>query len=415
MFGLLSPWWLAGLGALAIPVALHLWSRRGGRPIRVGSIRLVSGSPPATRRSWTIQDPRLLALRCAVLAVLVLALAGPYWVPTTTRKHVQALVSRDIMGREALIDSLHRAGLPVASLDSATSATPNFWAALRRADRMAEPGTQLVVFAPDLLRYFRGVRPALRTRVEWHTRPAAAQTTPARPAPAARLVSIFADPSRLDDARYVSAALGAAGEATGIPAVVSLRPATVSGLGNGGLADWIIWLSDHPIPASIRQHVRQGGVLLSDAGTPTAARFHSRIVTGSEPTDAWLTRAASGPAIGEGAPIWSDGTGSPLLTVALEGHGLAYRFNSRFVPAWSDFVLRPAFPLAIARLWATGTSNAATDQRRITLQQLTPDLDPASSPAPNHSRRSLFLPVWVLAMLLFLAERWVSRRPRVTG
>lgn len=414
MLGLLSPWWLAGLGALAIPVALHLWSRRGGRPIRVGSIRLLSGSPPATRRSWTIQDPWLLVLRCAVLGVLVLALAGPYWVPTTSGTHVQALVSRDIMGREALIDSLHRVGLPAASLDSVTSGTPNFWAALRRADRAAEPGTQLVVFAPDLLRYFRGVRPALRSRVEWHSRPAAAQTEPARPAPAARLVSIFADPSRVDDARYVSAAFGAAGEATGIPAVVSLRPATAAGVGDGGgPADWIIWLSDHPIPTSIRQRVRQGGVLLSDAGRPAAARSRSRIVTGSEPTDAWLMRAASGPALG--APIWSDGTGAPLLTVALEGRGLAYRFNSRFFPAWSDFVLRPAFPLAIARLWATGASNAAADQRRITVQQLTPDLDPETSPAPNRSHRSLFLPIWALAMLLFLVERWVSRRPRVTA
>jgi hypothetical protein len=124
-------------------------------------------------------------------------------------------------------------------------------------------------------------------------------------------------------------------------------------------------------------------------------------------------RAASGPALG--APIWSDGTGAPLLTVALEGRGLAYRFNSRFFPAWSDFVLRPAFPLAIARLWATGASNAAADQRRITVQQLTPDLDPETSPAPNRSHRSLFLPIWALAMLLFLVERWVSRRPRVTA
>lgn len=414
MLGLLSPLWLAGLGALAVPVALHLWSRRGGRPIRVGSIRLLSGSPPATRRRWTIQDPWLLSLRCAVLAALVLALAGPSWVPRTRGTHVQALVARDIMGREVLIDSLHRAGLPVASLDSVSSVTPNFWAALRRADRTAEPGTQLVVFAPDLLRYFRGVRPALRSRVEWHSRPAAAQTAPARPAPAARLVFIFADPSRLDDARYVSAALGAAGEATGIPAVVSLRPTMAASVGDGGPAAWIFWLSDQPIPSSIRQHVRQGGVLLSDAGMPAAARFHSRIVTGSEPTDAWLTRTVSGPAIG--APIWSDGTGSPLLTVALEGRGLAYRFNSRFVPAWSDFVLRPAFPLAIARLWATGSvSNAAADHRRITVQQLTPDLDPEAPPAPSNARRSLFLPVWVLAMLLFLAERWMSRRPRVTA
>ena len=99
MLGLLSATWLAGLAALAVPIALHLWSRRGGRTILVGSIRLLAGAPPATRRSWTIQDPWLLALRCAVLVTLVFALAGPYWIPVSSARHTVALVAQDVANR----------------------------------------------------------------------------------------------------------------------------------------------------------------------------------------------------------------------------------------------------------------------------------------------------------------------------
>ena len=412
MLGLLSPVWLAGLGALAVPVALHLWSRRGGHPVRVGSIRLLAGSPPATRRSWTVQEPWLLALRCAVLAAIALALAGPYWTSTGVGGRTLALVARDVRDRDALVDSLHRAGVPVSLLDSAASGIPNLWTALRRADRLAARGTRLVVFAPDLLRYFRGERPALRSQVEWHTRAAAASAAPAQAPPQARIVAVFADAARLDDARYVRAAFEAAGSATGIAAIVSLRPANAAAL--AGTADWLVWLSDRAIPDSLLAQVQRGAVLLSDAGVAAAPRHHSRIVTGSQPSDAWLTSAPSGTGETVGAPVWADGTGSPLLTITREGRGIHYRFHSRFSPGWGDFVLRPAFPLAMTRLWSATDSNRSTpDDRRITVRQILPAQESGAGASPQAPRRPLFLGLWALAAVLFLAERWMSRRPRL--
>ena len=52
-----------------------------------------------------------------------------------------------------------------------------------------------------------------------------------------------------------------------------------------------------------------------------------------------------------GAPLWTDGSGRPLLTMTREGLGLHYRFRSRFHPGWSELVLRGAFPEALARVW----------------------------------------------------------------
>jgi hypothetical protein len=409
MLGLLSPIWLAGLGALAVPVALHLWSRRGGRPIRVGSIRLLTGFPPATRRRWTIQDLWLLVLRCAVLAALVLALAGPYWSPATQGTRTVALVATDLADRNALIDSLRQAGRTVAPLDS-DATTSNLWAALRRADRAQAPGTQFVVFAPALLRYFRGERPTLRARVDWRARPVGPVRGGLPPPPTARLVTIFADPSRRDDARYVSAALGAVGAATGIPAIVSLHPTTVNAV--AARADWIVWLSNQAVPEPLRRSVQRGAVLLSDAGGAAAQRHTARVVAGPQPTDAWLLQRTTD--LDPGALVWADGTGAPLLTVQRDGRGRHYRFRSRFSPAWTDLVLRPAFPLALARLWtAIDSAPATADDRRITVGQLAPAYDSAQSHgARSGPRRSLFLPTWALAVLLFFAERWWSPRRR---
>lgn len=416
MLGLLAPIWLAGLTALAVPVALHLWSRRGGRPILVGSIRLLTGAPPATRRTWTVQDPWLLALRCAVLAMLVVALAGPYWTPSSPARPTVALVAQDVTDRAALVDSLQRAGLRVALLDSETP-TANLWTAIRRADHVAPMGTRFVVFAPDLLRYFRGERPTLRSPVEWHIRPVGQRAPDLPSLPGARLVAILAEPSRRDDARYVVAALGAAQAATGIPAVVSLYPVTTSAAtAVAARADWIVWLSDRAAPEPIRQAVERGAVLLDDAGGATMRPQRARIITGPEPTDAWLIRSAAASSAETGAPVWADGTGNPLLLATREGRGLHYRFRSRFAPTWSDLVLRPAFPLAMARLWATlDVGREAGAEQRIALSQLLPAIDRGSLTLATGPRRSLFLPAWLLAVLLFLAERWWSQRRRRTA
>lgn len=409
MLGFLAPFWLAALAALAVPVALHLWSRRGARPIRVGSIRLLTGSPLATRRSWIIQDPWLLALRCAVIAALALALARPFWTSKAPKPRSLALVAREVVDREALVDSLRQAGLAVSVLEDDAGRTPNLWTAVRRADRTASPGTRFVVFAPDRLRYFAGERPTLQSHVEWHTRAAVQPGEAAPRAPAARTVVVFADQNRQDDARYVSAAFTAAGDATGIVAVVSHHVASAASV--PGSADWIVWLSERAIPEAVLQLVRRGAVLLADAGAATPQRHRSRILTGPQPSDVWTARAVR--STHGGAPVWMDGTGAPLLTVTSEGRGRFYRFNSRFFPAWSDLVLRPAFPMAIARLWSgrgADSIRSTPDDRRITVSQLLPAEGPSEPMPPGTPRHSLFMPLWIAAMLAFLLERRLSAR-----
>lgn len=416
MLGFLTPTWLFGLGALTVPIALHLWSRRGGTPIRVGSIRLLVGAPPATRRAWRIQDPWLLALRCSILAALVLALAGPYWLPPAGGRP-WALVSGDARRDTGLLDSLRRAGLKIHPLNGS-----DFWTALRDLDRAAPPGTPFVVFAPDLLRYFRGARPAIHAAVEWRVRPPPpASVTPPPIQPDARLVAIYADPARSDDARYFSAAIRAAAAATGIPAVVTLRSPSLDPVAD---AEWIAWLSARPVPDPLLRRVRAGATLLSDAGNDTASDRRTTIVFASaatvrppnRPTAPLLIRRSS--TTDSGAPLWADGAGAPLLTVTREGggRGLHYRFHSRFHPSWGELVLRPEFPEALVALWTAALPAGPTtgvDDRRLTVSQLLPARDSTPGPVtPETERMSLFLPFWLLSVVLFGVERWLVTHPR---
>jgi hypothetical protein len=420
MLSLLSPAWLIGLTSLAVPLALHLWSRRGGRPIRVGSVRLLLGVQPPTRRHWAVQDVPLLLVRCALLASLVVALAGPYWAPQEASDGRWALVASDVARREELVDSLTRAGMDVHLLDSPLSAPgrpQNLWAALREADRAAPRGTRFEVFAPDRLRYFRGGRPAVAAAVEWHVRPPVRAATTAPPRAAPRVVTVLADADRSDDARYVTAALQAAGRATGIPAVVT-RPVPAAALEAAATADWIVWLSSRSVPEDVFEQVRRGATLLTDAASGAPPSDHrSRILLVGLPSDAWVARSSA--TADSGAPLWTDGSGHPLLTLTREGLGLHYRFGSRFHPSWNELVLRGVFPEAMARVWSGPDSSrwmAGSGDLSVALSQLLParDTSPRSRPSgvPPETRRSLFLPFWLLALACFAVERWLAARPR---
>lgn len=80
MFGLsfLSPLFLAALGAVAIPVLLHLFRRRTEVVVDFPAVRLIRKTPVEQQRRRRLRELVLLALRVTALALLALAFARPY-------------------------------------------------------------------------------------------------------------------------------------------------------------------------------------------------------------------------------------------------------------------------------------------------------------------------------------------------
>ncbi len=72
-----APWLLLGLAALAIPPLIHLLNRRRHDIVDWGAMQFLQVSDATRRRVW-LEELLLMLVRMGLLAVLCLALAGPF-------------------------------------------------------------------------------------------------------------------------------------------------------------------------------------------------------------------------------------------------------------------------------------------------------------------------------------------------
>src|SRR4051812_50202995 len=77
--GFVAPLVLIGLGALALPVLIHLIQRERKRVVEFPSLMFLRKIPYQSVRRRRIRDVLLLMMRLAALAVIVLAVARPFF------------------------------------------------------------------------------------------------------------------------------------------------------------------------------------------------------------------------------------------------------------------------------------------------------------------------------------------------
>ena len=77
--GLLAPWFLLALGALGVPLLIHLVRRIRRAPTRFPSLMFLRRFPQREKQRLRLRDPWLLLLRCVALVLLALAFSRPYW------------------------------------------------------------------------------------------------------------------------------------------------------------------------------------------------------------------------------------------------------------------------------------------------------------------------------------------------
>ena len=202
MFTLLRPAALLALSGLLVPVAIHLWNRRPGREVAVGSLRWLAAGANRRLRNLKPEQLWLLLLRAALLAVLAVAVAGPVWRTAQPISRGVVLLSAEaarlpaLAGLKPTIDSLRRkgyvlrwlaagfprvpggtwravaAGRPNATADSAAPRLPTgpAWARVQQATATF-PGQPLFVVTSTALRNFQGSRAPLPAAVRWQMLP----------------------------------------------------------------------------------------------------------------------------------------------------------------------------------------------------------------------------------------------------
>lgn len=170
----LNPAYLWALTALAVPLAIHLLSRKEGKTIRMGSLRHVRETPTRQFRSIRLNEYLLLVLRMIVLALLSFYLAG--WYLDNFKDYSKWLVVEPGLEQrndlQPLFDSLTASGYEQRVLapnfpeeTKAGSITTDYASQLEELKKL--PVEDVVVVATNKLTGFRGPRMSLPEHVKW--------------------------------------------------------------------------------------------------------------------------------------------------------------------------------------------------------------------------------------------------------
>ncbi|MGB3775238.1 MAG: BatA domain-containing protein, partial [Leeuwenhoekiella sp.] len=175
---LLYPSYLWGLLGLATPVAIHLWSKKEGRVIKIGSIQLLDKGNTKKASSIQINEIFLLILRLLLISLLVFIMAGAKWKEKSTRVPLVYLIEPALLSdaqiREAL-DTISeqkvfllKKGFPVwdrEKMQKKQPETPNYWQLAQDFENLN--ADSLVVYSRALEQGIHGKRPSIGQNINW--------------------------------------------------------------------------------------------------------------------------------------------------------------------------------------------------------------------------------------------------------
>jgi hypothetical protein len=162
------------LTGLLVPVAIHLLSRKEGRVIYIGSLRHLEESNTSQFRALKLNEYGLLAIRCLLLVLVVLLLAGVQF-SNSPSKQSWLLIEKSAEQQSeaiALIDSLEERGYEKHywqegfPLESDSGVQVNSWNLIQDLSRR---GVTAVVITHSYLTQFKGERIVLPSTIQWIT------------------------------------------------------------------------------------------------------------------------------------------------------------------------------------------------------------------------------------------------------
>jgi len=170
-------WALAGL---AVPLAIHLLSKKEGQVIRLGSLRHLRETSTQQFRGIKLNEILLLALRSLLVILFVLLISGLHWDSLGDKRWIvveQGIA--EIPTAKKLIDSLEAQGFERRVLQSGfpleyTSSTKsvNSWHLIESLQQ--QELTQAIVLSQSRAEDFIGARTSLNSNIQWITFPAEA-------------------------------------------------------------------------------------------------------------------------------------------------------------------------------------------------------------------------------------------------
>jgi len=176
MISFAHPAFLWGLTALALPLAIHLLSRKEGKVIYIGSLRHLQESNTRQTLSIRLNEVLLLILRMIVIALLVLYISGLQWQKSRAQNN-WLLIEKGLEKNKKLttvFDSLKEnwyeahflsPGFPKLEDSTEVTAIVSYWD-LAKAIQSRQL-TNAITFSYNKVELFRGTRTPLPSEVQW--------------------------------------------------------------------------------------------------------------------------------------------------------------------------------------------------------------------------------------------------------
>ena len=175
----LHPSYLWAFLGLAIPIAIHLWSKKEAKTIKIGSVQLLSESKSKQSSSIQLNEWWLLVLRMLLISLVVLFMAKPQWSKTIKNSEITYLLEPGLAsnaGLMQLLDSLSQErevrllerGFPIITNfepREGTRKVPDYWQLASEMD--AIPTDSIVVFTEGWQRGLKGMRPQTDKNIHW--------------------------------------------------------------------------------------------------------------------------------------------------------------------------------------------------------------------------------------------------------
>ena len=418
------------MAGIAVPLFIHLWNVKKGKTLKVGSIAFLSETARTHSKSLRVSDWPLLLLRCLLLLLLSLLIAGTFLETQDNSIKEKGWVLLDKNDLQAgykafalAIDSLTKAGFVLHyfnkgfaqgslsdSADKDTARHTSYWTLLKELDQQVPAGLPVYLFTNNQRNYIKGERPSVALDLHWKTYTTGDTSFINAPQPdtTTLTVCIYADKPAMG-ANYIKAALEAVRDA----GKQKLRISTAANIqGVPKNLDWLFWLSETRIPVDITRTLvfaYTGGKPI-DIFSPVVVADNIN-VSAEEGLENFKTiRQEKADNI---VPLWKNGYGETIL--GKEGN--VFHFYSRLDPQWSSLPWSARFPQLIASLLSSEKNNNSNNASAIPVDEQ--QLLPAVKTAGSTSLKSLLLKktdltkgLWILAFIILLVERILTHNRR---
>ena len=171
--------YLWALLGLLVPIAIHLWSKKEAKTIKIGSVQLLSESKSRQSSSIQLNEWWLLLLRMAIISLITLVMAKPQWQSKVNNSKLTYIIEPEFAKNEKFMARftdlqadqeirLLQSGLPINDNEYANSDDFNsadYWSLASEMDALQTDS--IIVFSNGYAKGLKGIRPETNHDINW--------------------------------------------------------------------------------------------------------------------------------------------------------------------------------------------------------------------------------------------------------